>query len=83
MKIYKNAEEIRAGFIKDGWKDPRFTELTETEARNKGYIWFRNDHKYFVMAASGNIFDERGKIVIYNIQPRKVAKAMLAVGVLG
>lgn len=70
--MYNTAEQIRAAFVKDGWSsDTEFSELTMQEAREIGcYSIIRDmerEKKFFRMTVTGNIFDNCGKIVIYNI----------------
>ena len=72
MVKFKNVEEITKSFINDGWNEsPTFSELSEKEASKKGYSFavngIRKGRKYFVMSVSGNIFDDNGKIAMYNI----------------
>ena len=72
-KIFKTTEEITKHFINNGWtKSTSFTELTKEEAEKKGY-WFAlngmaKGRKYFVMNVTGNIFDDRGEIAMYNVK---------------
>jgi len=77
-KIYTTTEEIRDAFIKDGWNgNTSFSELTMDEAKEKGYLFAVNGiskgQKYFKMNVCGNIYDEKGKLVMYNI-PCKLQK---------
>lgn len=70
--MYNTAEQIKAAFAKDGWSsDIEFSELTMQDAKEIGcYSIVRGmEHgkKFFRMKATGNIFDSRGKIVLYNI----------------
>lgn len=72
MRKFTNAEEITRFFINDGWgEDTTFSELSEKEARGKGYIFavngIKNGRKYFVMGTCGNIYDDNGKIAMFNI----------------
>lgn len=74
--IYTTAEEITKKFIEDGWDaKTTFSELTMEEAIEKGCLFaiagINRGHKYFKMNISGNIYDENGKIVMYNL---KIAK---------
>lgn len=68
MKKYASVEEITEGFKKDGWKNPSFLELDDSH-KNFDIFAFRisKGHKYFIMNGTGNIFDEHGKIALYNI----------------
>lgn len=71
-KRFSNVGEIREVFIKDGWNDTvSFSELTEKEATSNGQLFavrgMQMGHRYFVMVGNGNIYDETGKIVYYNL----------------
>lgn len=65
MKVrYNTPEEIRAEFIKDGWNsDIDFEEVTREHGGN--------GKKFFRMVSTGNVFDDTGSIVYYNIKPLK------------
>jgi hypothetical protein len=70
--IFTNVEQIRDKFIKDGWsKNISFVELSLEEAKEKGYLFairgIAKGEKYFKMNASGNIYNNKGKVLIYNI----------------
>ena len=72
MNRFSNVEEIKAYFVGDGWnKDISFHELTVGEAMEKGYSFavskILQNQKFFVMNDTGNVFDENGKIVVFNI----------------
>ena len=76
MKHYESVGEITSDFIKEGWSnDTLFTELSREEAEAKGYLFaihgMYNGRKYFVMNGNGNIFDDTGKIVLFNIDTKK------------
>ena len=69
-KPYTTTEEIKQAFIKDGWsKNTSFTELTVEEAEKRGMIYAVNEikqgRKYFKMNVSGNIFNDRGKLILF------------------
>ncbi len=69
---FSNVDEIRESFIRHGWSDAvSFSELTEKEAVSNGQLFavrgMQKGHRYFVMTGSGNIYDESGKIVYYNL----------------
>lgn len=68
---YKTCEEIQEAFIADGWgSDTTFTEITDEEAEHHGYYIkqaFSHGRKFFRMNVSGNIYDDEGKIALYNI----------------
>ena len=71
-KRYKTCEEIKNAFVKDGWnKDISFEEVTIPEVDNLyGYYIreaFYKGRKFFRMVKTGNIFDDCGKIVYYNV----------------
>lgn len=70
-KKYATAEEITEGFRASGWSiNTLFTELTLAEARAKGYLFavygMLKGQKYFKMN-NGNIYDDSGKIAMFNI----------------
>lgn len=70
--MYNTVEQIKAAFVKDGWSSSiEFSELTMQEAKEIGCYSIMCDmergKKFFRMAVTGNIFDNRGEIVIYNI----------------
>lgn len=70
--MYNTVEQIKAAFVKDGWSsNTEFSELTMQEAKEIGCYSIMRDmergKKFFRMAVTGNIFDNRGEIVIYNI----------------
>lgn len=70
-KKYATAEEITEGFRASGWSiNTLFTELTLAEAREKGYLFavygVLKGRKYFKMN-NGNIYDDSGKIAMFNI----------------
>lgn len=71
------AETMAEKFRKDGWnEDVSFNELTIEDAEKIGCTSMigriRKGHKYFRMAVSGNIFDEKGNIVLYNVIPKEL-----------
>lgn len=62
--------EMKIKFEKDGWNNVNFRELTQEEAKAKGYLFAMNTtKKYFVMIETGNIFDCNGKIAMFNLKP--------------
>lgn len=70
--MFTNVEQIREKFIKDGWnKNTSFVELSLEEAKEKGYLFaisgIAKGKKYFKMNVSGNIYNNKGKVLIYNI----------------
>ena len=61
-------EKMKEMFEKDGWNSVTFRELEKKEAAEKGYLFAINTNKkFFVMIENGNIYDERGKIAMFNI----------------
>lgn len=67
-------EQITKKFIKDGWSEnTSFAELSLEEAKQKGYTFAITEiikgKKYFRMNTSGNIYNDNGEIVMYNIIP--------------
>ncbi len=74
--MYNTVEQIKAAFVKGGWSsDIEFEELTRPEAEKIGSWTILRDmergRKFFRMLSTGNVFDDRGNVVIYNIQPFK------------
>lgn len=72
MAKFENAEEITRFFINDGWgENTTFSELTEKEAKEKGYCFatsgMKKGRKYFVMGVCGNVYDDNGEIAMFNI----------------
>ncbi len=72
MRKFNNAQEIATFFINDGWgENTTFSELSEKEAQEKGYHFavdgIKRRRKYFVMGICGNIYDDNGKIAMFNI----------------
>lgn len=72
---FSTVEEITNAFVKDGWsKDASFTELSLEEAKEKGHLFaierIKKGRKHFKMNVSGNIFDDNGKVVLYNVPCR-------------
>lgn len=72
MKRYKTTDEIAKKFIEDGWSDnTSFSELSLEEATERKLMWavngIINGHKYFVMNICGNIYDDKGKLMMLNI----------------
>ena len=61
---YKTAEEITAAFISDGWENPHFTEAPP-EIFSKYAP--RKSRKLFIMTETGNIYNDFGEIVLYNL----------------
>lgn len=74
--MYNTIEQIKTAFVKAGWSnDIEFEELTKVEAEKIGSWTILRDmecgRKFFRMLSTGNVFDDRGSVVIYNIQPFK------------
>ena len=71
MPPYKCAEDMKAAFIADGWSaDIEVREATEEEIEKSGYYIksaAANGSKFYIMAGNGNMYDDHGKIVYYNI----------------
>lgn len=71
MPPYKCAEDMKAAFVADGWSaDIEVREATAEEIEKSGYYIksaAANGSKFYIMAGSGNMFDDCGKIVYYNI----------------
>lgn len=73
--MFANTEQIREKFIKDGWSEnTSFVELSLEEAKKKGYLFAINGiakgEKFFKMNVSGNIYNSKGEILLYNITPK-------------
>jgi hypothetical protein len=71
--IFKTIEQITSKFIQDGWsKNISFKELEIKEAEEKGLLFaiegIKKGRKYFIKNDSNNIYDDRGKVVWYNIR---------------
>lgn len=72
MKKFRNVEEITEFFINDGWgENTSFSEVCLKEAKEIGcnsvIRGIKNGKKYFKMNVCGNIFNENGQIVLFNI----------------
>lgn len=71
MPPYKCAEDMKAAFIADGWSaDIDVREATAEEIEKSGHYVKNaaaNGRKFYIMTGSGNMFDDCGKIVYYNI----------------
>ena len=70
--MFKSTNQIKDSFIKDDWnKSIQFEEVTITEAEQIGVTSIvekiKNGRKYYRMLFSGNIYDDNGSIVLYNI----------------
>lgn len=75
--MFKTTEQITNKFIKDGWsKNTSFEELKLQEAEEKGLLFavegIKKGRKYFKMNTCNNIYDDKGKIALYNIPVRNV-----------
>ena len=74
MKKFKTAEEIKNQFIAAGWSDDISLEPFTLEHAEKMGVFdiiqnIKKGHQYFRMTASGNIYDDRGEVRLYNINP--------------
>ena len=74
MKKFKTAEEIKKQFVAAGWIDDISLEpFTLAQAEKMGVFDIiqniKNGHQYFRMTASGNIYDDRGEVRLYNFNP--------------
>jgi len=70
--MFKTVEQITNKFIKDGWSNnTSFEELELKEAEEKGLSFviegIKKGKKYFKMSVCNNIYNDSGKIVLYNI----------------
>ncbi len=75
--MYDTAEHIRKASVKDGWSsNVQLSELTMQDAEKIGCFSILRDmergKKFFRMAVSGNIYNNRGEVVIFNIPTREV-----------
>ena len=71
-KRFTTCAEIKDAFVKDGWNENiTFEECTENELKTHyGYYIYKafyEGRKFFRNIVSGNIYDDCGKIVYYNI----------------
>lgn len=68
------AKKLREKFLKDGWNNVHFEEITKREAEEKGLFFatmgIKKGKQYFRMIENGNIFDETGKIAMFNINTK-------------
>ena len=70
--MFKNVKDIREFFITDGWgKNTDFEELTIESLEKIGVQSViknaEQGHKYFRMLFCGNIYDDKGNLVLYDI----------------
>ena len=70
--VFYTTEQITKKFIEGGWnKNISFKELSLKEAEEAGYTFaitgINKGRKYFIMNICGNIYDDKGKLVMYNI----------------
>ncbi len=71
MKKYKTVDEIRTAFIKKGWENPIFEEVTEEELKERfscSYEKILKNGPVFRMKATGNLFGGTGEVIAYNIK---------------
>ena len=75
MLKFNNCEEIKEHFIKNGWnKEIKFEEIGIEDTGVTPLEKYKNK-RYFRMKNTGNIFDENGKIFLYNIKPLETIPA--------
>lgn len=71
MAKYKSVEEITTAFLKKGWSNITFSEVTIDEARERGLLFalpmISKGKKVFKMNETGNIYSDTGRVLIYNI----------------
>lgn len=72
MKIFENANEISNAFQLNGWnEDTTFEEVTMEEAEIRGLLFavseIKAGRKIFKMNATGNIYNQSGDLLMYNI----------------
>ncbi len=71
MTTFKTVEQITNKFIKDGWgKNTSFEELSLEEVSENGMslvAGIKKGIKYFKMNICNTIYDDKGKVVLYDI----------------
>ena len=77
--MFKTTEQITNKFIKEGWsKNTSFEELELKEAEKEGLSFviegIKKGRKYFKMNICNNIYDDKGKIVLYDIPVINIIK---------
>ena len=78
---YKSEAEITAAFINDGWsKNTSFTELSFDDAREIGKYFadlMLKGTKLFRMNICGNVYDDTGKLLLFDIASISEAKRLI------
>ena len=77
---YGSVEEITKAFIRKGWsKDTKFAKAS-AEDINRIYGCITPDKKrnYFVMDVTGNVFDDNGKVALYNLGNKEDYKELFS-----
>ena len=78
---YKSEAEITAAFINDGWsKNTSFTELSFDDAREIGKYFvdlMLKGTKLFRMNICGNVYDDTGKLLLFDIASTSEAKRLI------
>lgn len=78
---YKSEAEITAAFINDGWsKNTAFTELSFDDARKIGKYFvdlMLKGTKLFRMNICGNVYDDTGKLLLFDIASTSEAKRLI------
>ena len=74
-KTYNSAEEITRAFKQNGWgNNISFSELTLEEAIKRGHHFavngIKKGRKYYKMTNCGNIYDDIGKIALFNVNAK-------------
>lgn len=72
MGSKKTLDDVHDLFVRQGWsEDIELEELSVKDVRDIGSCSMEaamlKGHKFFRMKQSGNIFDSKGNIVVYNI----------------
>lgn len=72
MRSEITPSDVKELFIRQGWnKDIELEELSMQDVQDIGSYSMEaamlKGHKFFRMKRSGNIFDSKGNIVIYNV----------------
>ena len=69
---FTTPEDIKKDFIEKGWaEDIEFSIVTHDEAKKFGNFGMahsiKHGHTFFKMNSTGNIYDDKGRIAMYNL----------------
>jgi len=72
MKKFSTVEEMKSHFISKGWTEGiSFRVVLAAEAKGHGWAFMipeiQNGRKYFILNDTGDVYDDSGKIVMYNL----------------